>query len=596
MDQINELTIRGVLETLKTLPKTIKLIFRIEKKYLLLLLFFSFIIGILPIISLYFSQELINSISNNKEQSIIIQNLIIFSTIGILSGVITKLYSYIDNKFSMMLGFKINLLLFEKISKLNLSDFEDSTTYNKIEKITQESSYKPFQIIKAIISMITSIITLILSIIYVSIWNKYVAIILLIIPLTTVAIFLKMGQKEFIVRWNRANRERKTWYWMHILTHDFSYKEIKLNGISDYIIKDFSNLKREFIKEDLLLTKQKNIINLLFEIILQGINVTIMILVIFSIKAGKLFVGNFVAIMQSVNMINENSQEIIEGIYIIYNSSLFMNEFFEFIDTELEENKIVKSYNSEPFDYINVKNVSYLYKDSNQGIRNINLKLNKGELVAIVGKNGSGKSTLTKILSGLYLPQYGNVYYGNISSESLSSDFYKNNVAVLFQDYTKYELTLRENLAFGNITDINNDEKMIRILKKLNMTFLKSDEEYDLDIQLGSWFDNARQLSGGEWQRVALARTFMKEAGLYILDEPNSALDPMIEKYILDTFLSLSKDAITIFITHNILAAEKADKIIVMDDGKISGVGDHDFLYKNCSEYKELYDADKYGR
>lgn len=203
---------------------------------------------------------------------------------------------------------------------------------------------------------------------------------------------------------------------------------------------------------------------------------------------------------------------------------------------------------------------------------------------------------MTKILSGLYLPQYGNVYYGNISSESLSSDFYKNNVAVLFQDYTKYELTLRENLAFGNITDINNDEKMIRILKKLNMTFLKSNEEYDLDIQLGSWFDNAHQLSGGEWQRVALARTFMKEAGLYILDEPNSALDPMIEKYILDTFLSLSKDAITIFITHNILAAEKADKIIVMDDGKISGVGDHDFLYKNCSEYKELYDADKYGR
>lgn len=597
MDQINKLTIKGIINTLKNIPKTIELIYKIESKFFAILIILSIAIGITPIISLYISQELINNISINPSSNETLQILAIYAIVGIFSSLISKYYSYIDSKFNMYLGYKINIMLLNKILLLNLNDFERSDTYNKIEKITQESSYKPFQIMKAIITMLTSIITLISSTIYIATWNIYVAAILLVVPLATIMIFLNMGQKEFLIAWRRANDERKTWYWMHLLTHDFSFKEIKLNGIGDYIVEDFSRLKENFINEDLSLLKKRNIVNFLFDIILQLLNIFVMVLVIISIKASELLVGNFVGIIRAVSMINENSQEIIEEIYIIYNSSLFMNEFFDFINSSsVNYTKTIKKSTYNSFDFVKFDNVSYLYEGSDKGVRNISLKLNKGDIVAIVGENGSGKSTLTKLLCGLYKPLEGNIYYGDYINNELEQEFYKNNIAVLFQDYTKYELTLRENIGFGDIDNIGDDSKIVKILNKLNIAFLKNEDGYNLDLQLGSWFENGRQLSGGEWQRVALARTFIKDANMYILDEPNSALDPTVEKYIFEMFLKLSEEAITIFITHNILAVQNANKIIVMEDGNIVDVGNHNNLYKSCKVYKRLYDADSYQR
>lgn len=597
MEQINKLTIKGVIHTLKNIPKTIGLIYKIESKFFTSLLLLSIVMGVIPIMSLYISQELINSISINSDSNQIFNTLAIYIFVGVFSSLLSKCYSYLDSKFNMCLGYKINTLLLNKISGLNLNDFEKSDTYNKIEKITQESSYKPFQIIKAIITMFTSIIALISSTVYIATWNIYVALILLVVPMATIMIFLKMGQKEFLIAWKRANEERKTWYWIHLLTHDFSFKEIKLNGISEYIINDFSRLKKKFINEDLSLLKKRNIINFLFDMSLQLLNIIVMILIIISIKAGEILIGNFVGIIRAVSMVNENSQEIIEEIYIIYNSSLFMNEFFDFINTSLgSEVRLTKKTTYSNFDSITLDNVSYLYNESDKGVKNISFKLNKGDIVAIVGENGSGKSTLAKLLCGLYKPIEGNIYYGNYINNGFGQEFYEKNISVLFQDYTKFELTLRENIGFGDIDNIDNDNRIIAILDKLNMSFLRNDEVYNLDLQLGSWFENGRQLSGGEWQRVALARTFIKDAGLYILDEPNSALDPTVEKYIFEMFLKLSKDSITIFITHNILAAQNANKIIVMKDGNIVGEGNHDFLYESCDTYKRLYDADIYQR
>lgn len=599
MDKINKLTLKEVIETLKTVPKTIKLIYKIESEFLVKLIIMSIITGVLPIISLYSSQELINNISMRKEINIIFAYLIFYVFIALVTNMFMKIYSYLDTKFNMILGYKINILLLNRISDLNLSDFEKSETYDMVEKITQESTYRPFQIIKAIISMITSFITLISSIIYISVWDVRIGIILLIIPFLTMMVFLKLGQKEFLLIWNRANLERKTWYFIYLLTHDFSFKEIKLNGTKDYILRNFSELKESFIKQDLDLNKKKNFVNFIFEFLVQIVMAGIMIFGVISIKAGKLLIGNFIGIIRAMGMINENSQEIIEDIYIVYNSSLFMNEFFGFIseyDNKDELNNIGDENIDYEFENIVLKNVSYNYENTSKGLHNISVEFRKGELVAIVGKNGSGKSTLTKVLSGLYTPNEGNIFYGKYKSTFENLDFYKKNVAVLFQDYTKYELTLRENLAFGNIDDINNDVKIRQVLSNLNMDYLKTKEYFDLDIQLGTWFEGGRQLSGGEWQRIALARTFMKNAKLYILDEPNSALDPMIEKYIFDTFVELSNQSITIFITHNILAAKNADRIIVMDEGEIIAQGKHDYLINNCTLYKELYKANIYER
>ena len=215
-------------------------------------------------------------------------------------------------------------------------------------------------------------------------------------------------------------------------------------------------------------------------------------------------------------------------------------------------------------------------------------------MTAIVGKNGSGKSTLVKLISGLYKPTQGEIYYNDQSNGSLPIDFYQENISVLFQDFVKYELTVRENIGLSNLAYLRNDDRIIQILDNLSLDFLKIKGKYELDMQLGNWFQEGRQLSGGQWQKIALARTFFKKASLYILDEPSSALDPVTEKEIFDYFVKLSRENISIFVSHSLDAARKADKIIVMKDGMVEDVGKHESLLKRSSYYQELYYSEKY--
>lgn len=164
----------------------------------------------------------------------------------------------------------------------------------------------------------------------------------------------------------------------------------------------------------------------------------------------------------------------------------------------------------------------------------------------------------------------------------------------MFQDFVKYELTLQENIGFGDMKKFYSTENMKSVLDKLQATFLKRDEGYDFSMQLGNWFEEGQQLSQGQWQKVALARAYFKDASIYILDEPNAALDTVSEKEIFEKFFEISREKIGIFISHRLSAAKMADKIIVMDKGEIVGIGNHNELLKNCPTYQILYQAEMY--
>ena len=418
-----------------------------------------------------------------------------------------------------------------------------------------------------------------------------------IVPILSLILFLRVGQLEFLIQWRRANEERKTWYIIHLLTHDFSFKEIKLNNISGYFLEKYGKLKQQFIKQDLSISRKKVYFNILLDFILNIVNIGAIFAMIMSARAGKLLVGNLVSLIQATSKINTYSQAMIQNIYIIYNTSLFMEQLFDFLkrDEVQDEESIDLNNQYEEIETINTANLSYIYPNTdNFALKDVNVTFNKGELTAIVGKNGSGKSTLVKLISGLYKPTQGEIYYNDQSNDSLPIDFYQENISVLFQDFVKYELTVRENIGLSNLSYLRNDDRIIQILDNLGLDFLKIKGEYELDMQLGNWFQEGRQLSGGQWQKIALARTFFKKASLYILDEPSSALDPVTEKEIFDYFVKLSRENISIFVSHSLDAARKADKIIVMKDGMIEDVGKHENLLKRSSYYKELYYSEKY--
>lgn len=599
MEVKENMIFKDIVASLKELPKTFKLILKLERGLFFKILILSLITGIIPVISLYLSQELINSIVKiQTELKMVFVFFGIYIAVGFVSETLSQILEYYNSKFQLRIGYKLNYIVMDKGSSLKLEDFEDPQVYDKIERVTKEVAYKPFQIFQAIISLITAFVTLTSAILFLMAWNPGVAGLLLIIPIVSLYYFLKIGQQEFFIQWKRAEAERKTWYLSYILTHDFSFKEIKMYNLKDYFLNAYKKLREDFIKQDIGILKKKTKFTIVYEISVQIVGAIVILLAIIAAYAGKIMVGNVMSYIRSVSLIQSNSQLILGNIYAIYHSNLYMNQLFDFLDYKKEKNLMVSPPKEtiEAIETIELKNICFKYKNNDEySLRNINLKIKKGERIAIVGPNGSGKSTLIKLLTGLYDIQSGTILINGKNIQEIELNKYMKQIAVLFQDFMKYEMTLKENIGFGFVDKISNKEEMELVLDKVKAEFLKESSSYNFNMQLGLWFNEGRQLSGGQWQKVALARAYFRNASLYVLDEPSSALDPIAEKETFDTFFELSINKIGVFISHRLVAARLADRIIVMDQGELVGEGTHQELLNECSVYRQMDESEKYG-
>jgi len=248
-----------------------------------------------------------------------------------------------------------------------------------------------------------------------------------------------------------------------------------------------------------------------------------------------------------------------------------------------------ETYKLNDLNQIEINNLTFAYPETDKVVlQNINIKIDKNQRVALFGRNGSGKSTLIKLLLGYYLVEDDMIKMNGIPLNKVNIDSLHQLTGILFQDYCKYELSVKDNVGFGNIDEIDNEAQIRESLEEAGIDFLPP----DLNQQLGKWFSDGTQLSGGQWQRVALARCFFKKAQMYILDEPNAALDKMGEKKIMNTFFELTKNKIGVFISHKIAHVMLADKIIYLDEGKIVAEGTHEELLKTCPSYKEIYELE----
>lgn len=590
------ITMQDLIQSLKQLPKTLIILKKVDCKLFFLSVLLSLATGIFPVITLLISQELINSISLQDKE--LMDTFILLSVYVILSIIVNffnEADEYTKSLYQYKIQYNLQYLIMNKCTKLKLKDFESSETYDKIEKVTTEVAYRPFQMFLSVVSTITALVTMFSSMLIILAWKPYMALILLVIPTLSVIYYLKIGQQEFDMLWNRAKEERKMWYYNHLLTHDFSYKEIQVLGIGKYLLLKYAEISKKFIDGNRKILNKKTIFDSIYEIFVQLTSFGIIGVAIISSFLGNLLIGNVISIINAVGMIQSNSKTIMSGVYSIYSNSLYMEMVFDFLDKKESEQDGIKLNKIEFLSDIELKDVSFSYDNNNNVLKNVSLKLEKGKSVAIVGSNGSGKSTLLKLIIGLYKPSSGDIFFNGISNTQIDmKDLYKK-MSILFQDFVKYELTLRENIGFGCLTDIENNKKIKSVLKKINTSFFEDEQgEYNLEQQLGNWFENGRELSQGQWQKVALSRVCLKDAMCYILDEPNAALDTVSEKEVFDTFSKEAKNKIYVYISHRLSSAKMADEIIVMDKGEIVAQGKHEDLLKNSPAYQRLYEAENY--
>lgn len=567
--------------------KTFKILFRFNKKNMFIISFITIITALMPIVSVYWIQEMINfSVKSDYSIHSIAYYLLIFVFIKLFQYVLELILSYCNMQFSNIIVKEFNSILLEKCDSISLEDFEKSAIQNQIRRALNSSSSVPQETFYLIISLMSSLMTLIGSVIYMGRWNAVLAILLIIIPFVFIRNYFKISKKQYEIDFNQTERGKENWYFTYLLTQDNAFAENKVNNFSRYLIDKYRINMDKFKVDNIKMYKyqiKNTIIPEMFNIISMML---IMIYLIIDVKKGNIQVGNLVGIIQLTNMVFDGSKNISMIFVSLSKNNLFLQDIFAIIDIE---DTIANNIIIEDIDSIKLKNVSYIYGDSSmEALKNINIEINKGDKFIIVGENGSGKSTFIKILSGLYKPTSGEVLINDIEISEIDIQSYMKHVSIMFQDYTQYEMTLRENIAISQIGRMRSNKRVEELLSLLNLDRRVQNMPDAIDTKLGTWFSNSESISGGEWQKIGFIRTFFKEASIYILDEPTSSLDPLAYSKVNNIYRQLIENKIGLYITHTYRGIKPDDKIIFFKDGGIVGFDIHYNLLDKNMDYKRL--------
>ncbi|AWE08384.1 hypothetical protein DCE79_13660 [Lysinibacillus sp. 2017] len=584
------------------LIRSIKLIYYIKKSWLFATVFFRIVNGLLPFAELWVLQTLINEIAlfvkgDNSSMLLIIKLIILQLVFAIIKSGITNFLNVLDTSMEQLLHYELGKMIMNKLISVPYSCFELPSFYNHQFRIKNNYGTKFLRPIKNILESLQNVISILSFISFLFFAHWILVIMAVVVGIPTFIIQYKYGQAKFNLLIGQTTELREASYIHGLLSNKQSAKEVRLFNLGNTFLEKWSKI---------ILTNNSRLIHILkkqrnMNIGLDGLSAilyalaTMVTVKIINLK--KLSIGNFVTIIQAMKELQQRINHISLLLAVILESSLYVKDFFDFMDfenseTENNTNMIGKTVKITNVKNIRIRNLFYKYPINQEyTLKNISLEIKENEKIAIVGDNGSGKSTLIKILVGLYQPTKGDILFGENEIRQIEKTSLRENITVIFQDFVKFSYSVKENIAFSNISDINNDIKINSVVNEMEINNLIKKLPNGINTNLGKIHPDSVDISGGEWQKIALSRALFKGSNIIVLDEPTAALDPKTEIYIFEKFIDLVKDKTAIFISHRMASARIADRIIVMNKGEIAEIGNHEDLINKKGVYYNMYNS-----
>ena len=565
-------------------------LYKFQKKYIGLFWFQAVISGILPIVSLVLIQQIINILQYKTAGiELLIIKLVIMILFRLFCGISLNYLKLAIENLELEFGAYLQAKILKKIAMLDSKDFENSKTYDLINRTRYDGNAGILGTIKILFAFISVLISTISYIAIIANYNIFIFSVIIVLPVIRYFYERKYNLEEYNVSIRNTEMERKSSYISFLLTNSENFKEIKLYQLFAYFIKKFEKIKEkynfDFIRLHNKRTRTYSIINIFDSIV----DCLVMMYILIQTFNGYLLIGDFILYNNSIDSLKENIMSVFTQISYIYKNSAMIEQIRLFFDIQSEDTH-EKGIIIDKIDKIELKNVSYRYQEKEQYVlRNISLELCKGEFTVLLGYNGSGKSTLIKIIMGVYSDYEGEIYINKINLKDINLEVYRKKVAVMFQNYIKYESSIRDNIRYGD-NRVENDRELYKILDKVTLEDFKDNIEQPLGYQ----FTDGIQISIGQWQKLALGRTLFKPAEVYIFDEPNASLDIASEQAVLNMIWEEMRDKIAILIIHRFnCMLERADKIIVLENGEIEDIGIHEELLRHHGLYYRLYMVQK---
>ena len=540
-------------------------------------------------------QQNANDFSDFREE-VLIYVLIELGLVLLLTGS-QRLNMLCQSILRALLGNKINVMILEKALTLELAHFEDSEYYDKLVRARREASSRPLSLIVKTFDLFRDVITLVTIGIFLFQFSAWASILLLIAGVPAFAAENKFSGEAFRNQRRRSAERRLQVYLEMVLTREDGVKEVKLFQLGKHFLKRYIDIFNRIYREDTSLVLRRTAWGYIFGLLASLSFYFAYGWVGFSAILGVITIGQMTMYIAQFRIGQNAVTSSLTAINGMYEDNLYLSNLDEYMNHEVPELSGTKTYGPDRGDGVRFEDVSFIYPDSAKpALYKISIHIKPGESLAIVGENGSGKTTLIKLLTRLYKPTSGRIFLEGLDLEEWDIDVLRKKVGVIFQDFNRYQLVVRENIGIGDIKDTDDLERVQEAAQKgMADSFIK-DLPGAYSTQLGAWFKNGKELSGGQWQKIALSRAFMrKSADILVLDEPTAAIDAKAEAEIFAHFRELTKNRISIIISHRFSTVRMADHIIVFEKGRVVEEGSHPELIKKQGIYENLFELQAQG-
>lgn len=583
------------MRSFKDLARASALLWKADRRIASVNIILQILQALLPILSLYFLKQLIEAVVHgDKPFAVMVPTIVAYGSIQLLLAAAGQYTSYISTIHQHKLTDKLSAEVLEKAVKVDYAYYENPAYHDTLHLAQQQAVYKASQLLSNFNGILLNSLSLLFLVGFFFTLHSWFALLFIVLSLPLAAIKWYSGYSLLKLERKFVHMEREANYMHQTLTGIASAKEVRVFGFGEEFIRKFKNIRQIIQKEKTKLNAKLTWYSLFAEA-----GEVIVMTFVFGLLAQytwqkTITVGAFVIYLQGFQRLQSTSKNFLQALVQLFQQRIFLKDLFTFLDMKTDTNLT----DNQPFPVavkgITVSNLSFTYPGTERRVlHNISLTCKPGHIIAIVGENGSGKSTLVKLLARLYETQAGAIKLEDHCISAIDITSFRRHTVFLFQDFEKYFLSVAENITLGDSTEPKDEHKITRAAQFSGADEFIQNLSLGYKTRMGRLFKGSEQLSGGQWQKLALSRAFYRDASLVILDEPTSALDASAESEVFKNIKEQMKDVMVILITHRLYNLKMADHIYVMKDGQIDQEGSFNQLIASEGKFKELYETQK---